>query len=199
MLERWSATLFLVAGGVLVVHAITHGLEAFAGFEYPWHHEFPFGVAGMVLGFVALLGLYPKAADRMPKLARTGAVLAVLGSAGWIVTGLSIFARELGAEPPAALEAVALPMIFGVVLGYLAFSVAGLRTDTVSRTTALVLLTPVLVMVVNLGVGLAGYGSPAGQFVVATGFAVAHLAIGATLRAEDGSTGSTEPAPEATT
>ena len=56
VLERWCASLFLIAGGLLVIHAITHGLEAFAGIAYPWHHEFPFGVAGMTLGYVGLLG-----------------------------------------------------------------------------------------------------------------------------------------------
>lgn len=198
-IERWSATLFLVAGGVLVVHAITHGLEAFAGIEYPWHHEFPFGVAGMFLGFVALLGLYPKTAGRMPKLARAGAVVAVLGAAGWLVMGVAVLAEELGTEPPAWIDAVGLVMIFGVVLGYLAFGVAGLRTDIVSQTTGLVLLTPVVVMVVNLGIATAGYGSLAGQFVVATGFAVAHLAIGTTLRTEDPFAGRAETAPGATT
>lgn len=198
-LERWSATLFLIAGGVLVVHAITHGLEAFAGIEYPMHHEFPFGIAGMTLGFIALLGLYPKLVDRMPKLARAGAAVAVLGGVGWLVMGLALFAEEVGAEPPAAIEAVGLVMIVGVILGYLAFGVASLRTDIVSRTTGLVLLTPVVVMIVNLGIATAGYGSLTGQFVVATGFALAHLAIGATLKTEARLTGRTEPAPETTT
>lgn len=185
LVERWSVTLFLIAGGLLVIHAITHGLEAFSGFEYPWHHEFPFGVAGMALGFVALLGLYPKMADRLPKLARVGAVVAVIGAVSWVVMGLTIFAEEVGAEPPAVLDAVGLVMIFGVILGYLAFSIAGLRTDIVSQTSGLILLTPVVVMIMNLGIGLSGHGSPAGQFVVASGFAVAHVAIGATLRTED--------------
>lgn len=119
-LERWGATLFLIAGGLLVIHAITHGLEAFAGIEYPWHHEFPFGVAS-------------------------------------------------------------------------------LRTNVVSQTTGLVLLTPALVMITNFGIATAGYGSLTGQFVVATGFALAHLAIGATLRTEELSLGRRESAPRTTT
>ena len=198
-LERTSATLFLVAGGVLVVHAITHGLEAFSGFAYPWHHEFPFGVAGMALGFVALLGLYPRVVERLPKLARVGASVAVLGGIAWVVMGLVIFAEELGAEPPAVIGAVGLVMIVGVILGYLAFSIAGLRTDAVSRITGLALLTPVMVMIANIGVGIAGFGSLAGQFVIATGFALAHLAIGVTLRSEDYQTGRTGTAHGATT
>lgn len=191
--------LFLIAGGLLVIHAITHGLEAFASIEYPMHHEFPFGVGGMTLGFIALLGLYPKIADRMPKLARAGAVVAVLGAVAWLVMGLALFAEGLGAEPPTSIEAIGLVMIFGVILSYLAFGIASLRTEAVSQTTGLVLLTPVLVMVVNLGIAMAGSGSLAGQFVVATGFALAHLAIGAALRTEDGLTSRTERAPEAPT
>ena len=198
-LERSSATLFLIAGGLLVIHAVTHGLEAFAGIEYPVHHEFPFGVGGMTLGFIALLGLYPKMADRLPTLARAGAVVAVLGGVGWLVMGVALFAEVLGTEPPASIEAIGLVMVSGVILGYLAFSVASLRTDIVSQTTGLILLTPVLVMVMNLAVAITGNGSLAGQFVVATGFAFAHLAIGATLRTEARLTGQTERAPGATT
>lgn len=198
-LERWSAPLFLIAGGLLVVHAITHGLEAFTSIEYPMHHEFPFGVAGMTLGFVALLGLYPSTADRLPKLARAGAIVAVIGALGWLVMGVALFAEELGAEPPAWIEAIGLVMIFGVILSYLVFGVASLRTDIVSHTTGLVLLTPVVVMVVNLGIATAGYGSLTGQFIVATGFAVAHLAIGTTLKREDRLAGRTGRTPRAAT
>lgn len=195
-LERWSPTLFLVAGGLLVIHAGHHGLEAFAGLEYPLHHELPFGVVGMILGFVALLGLYPKLAGRSPKLARAGAVLAGLGILGWVAIGAGALAEELGTEPPAWLEAFGILIIGGVVLAYLAYGVASLLTDVVSRATGLALLAPPLVMVVNVAIATSGYGSPTGQFVVSSGFALAHLGIWGALRTEDGRTDHVEPAPE---
>lgn len=189
--------LFLVAGGFLVIHAGHHGLEAFAGVEYPLHHELPFGVIGMILGFVALLGLYPKLVDSSPKLARVGAVLAGLGILGWVAIGAGALAEELAAEPPAWLEAFGILIIGGVVLAYLTFSVASLLSDVVSRTTGLVLLAPPLVMVMNIAIATSGYGSLTGQFVVSSGFALAHLAIWGALRTEDGRTDHVEPAPEA--
>lgn len=198
LLEQLSPTLFLAGGGSLVVHAVHHGLEAFVGIEYPLHHEVPFGVAGMILGFIALLGLYPKLADRTPKLSGAGAVLAVFGAVGWFVLGVTALAEELGVEPPAWLDAFGLLIIGGVILGYLTFSIASLRTDIVSRVTGLVLLTPLLVMVMNISIATAGYGSLKGQFAVSSGFAVAHLAIGVALRSEDIPADSAEPVPVGT-
>lgn len=196
-LERWSPTLFLVAGGLLMVHAGHHGLEAFAGLEYPMHHELPFGVVGMILGFVALLGLYPKLAERTPKLAGVGAILAALGMLGWVVIGVAALAEELGTELPAWLDAFGILIIGGVILGYLTFSIASLRTTIVSRTTGLILLAPLVVMFMNIAIGVSGYGSLAGQFAVSSGFALAHLAIWGALRTEDGLTDHVERAPEA--
>lgn len=196
--EKWSATLFLVAGGFSTIHAGHHALEAFAGFQYPLHHELPFGLIGMILGFVGLLGLYPALAERAPKLVDAGGIIAGLGLLGWLVIGGQAIAEELGASVPGWLEAVALLVIGGVVLGYLAFSIAALRTDVLSRTTALVLLIPVVVMVFNVVVATAGFGSPAGQVVVSGGFALGHLAIGTVLQSEYGPDDRLAPAPEAT-
>lgn len=197
-LERKSPTLFLIAGAILVVHAVHHGLEAFVDVHYPLHHEVPFGVAGMILGFVALLGLYPRVVDRTPKLARAGAVFAILGAVGWFVTGATALAEDLGMTPPAWLGAFGLLIFLGIILGYLAFSVASLRTTALSRTTGLALLTPLLVMAMNISIVQLGYSSPEGQFAVSSGFALAHLAIGGALRTEEVPPERAESASEAT-
>ena len=178
----------------MVVHSVIHVLIAFAGMNYPFHHEFPFGVAGMILGLVALFGLYPQLVARSPTFARVGAVLAGLGTVGWIGLGLRTLVEELGTTPPAWADAVAPLVILGVVLGYLVFGVVGLRTETVSRTTALVLLTPAIVMVYNIAGALALPDFTGAAVVVASGFAIAHLAIGAALRAERYPTGGVDPA-----
>jgi hypothetical protein len=198
-LERWSATLFLVAGGFLLIHTGNHTLEAFTAMEYPLHHEVPFGFVGMTLGFVGLLGLYPRLADRSPTLAGAGAVLAVVGAVGWLVIGLSTLARDLGAAPPEWLGVFGLLIFVGVILGYLTFSVTGLRTEAVSLATGVALLTPLLAMAVNVGLVEAGFGSPAGQVVVASSFALAHLAIGVALRTEDGPSDYPQSSAEAAT
>jgi hypothetical protein len=194
ILEQWSSTLFLIAGGLMVVHTGVHALIAFTNTNYPLHHELPFGVVGHILAFVALLGLYPQLVARGPKLARVGAGLAVLGTVGWFVIGAQTLSETLGVGLPAWLGVFAILTIVAVILGYLAFGVAGLRTGIVTRTTAVLLLTPVLVMVYNMTVALTTGGTEEGQIIVAGGFALAHLAIGAALRSDEFPTGGAEPA-----
>lgn len=193
-LERWTSTLFLVAGGLMVVHTGVHVLIAFTNTNYPLHHEMPFGFLGHLLAFVALLGLYPRLVTRSSKLTRAGAGLVVLGVVGWFVVGTMTLSESLGVTLPAWLGAGAPLFILGFILGYLAFGVAGFRTDVVTRTTAFVLLTPVLVMVYNMAVALTTGGTREGQIIVAGGFALTHLAIGAALRYEEFSAGGAEPA-----
>lgn len=193
-LEESSATLFLVAGGLMVVHTVVHVVIAFTNTNYPLHHELPFGVVGHMLAFVALLGLYPKLVTRSPKLARAGAGLAVFGTVGWFVIGATTFSEDLGVTLPTWLGAFGLLTIFTVILGYLLFGIASLRTEIVTRTTAFVIMTPVLVMVYNLTVAVTSGGTQEGQVIVAGGFALTHLAIGVTLQSEEFSTDGTEPA-----
>jgi hypothetical protein len=194
VLELWSSTLFLVAGGLMVVHTGVHVLIAFTNTNYPLHHEMPFGVAGHVLAFVALFGLYPQLVTGSPKLARASAGLAVLGTASWFGVGTLTLSESIGVALPPWLGLFAPLAILTFVLGYLAFGVAGLRTDVVTRTTALAILTPVVVMVYNMTVALTTGGTQEGQIVVAGGFALTHLAIGAALRSERFPTGGPEPA-----
>jgi len=193
-LEQQSATLFLVAGGLMVVHTGIHVLIAFTNTTYPLHHEMPFGFLGHLLAFVALLGLYPQLVTRSPKLTRAGAGVVVLAMVGWLVVGTMTLAESLGVSLPAWLGAVAPLFIVGFILGYLALGIASLRTDIVTRTTALVILSPVVVMIYNMSVALTTGGTQEGQIIVAGGFALTHLAIGVALRSEEFPTGSAESA-----
>jgi len=192
-LEQQSSTLFLVSGGLMVVHTGVHVLIAFTNTNYPLHHEMPFGVVGHILAFVALLGLYPQLVTESPKLARASAGLAVLGTVGWFGVGTLTLSESIGVALPAWLGILAPLTIVTFILGYLSFGVAGLRTDVVTRTTALVILTPVLVMVYNMAVALTTGGTREGQIIVAGGFALTHLAIGAALRSDEFPTSSSEP------
>lgn len=193
-LEQQSSTLFLVAGGSMVVHTGIHVLIAFTNTNYPLHHEMPFGFLGHLLAFVALLGLYPQLVTRSPKLTRVGTGLVVLGMVGWSAVGILSLSESLSVALPTWLPALAPLAIFGFILGYLAFGVAGLRTNVVTRTTALAILTPVIVMVYNMTVALTTGGTREGQIIVAGGFALTHLVIGASLRSEGFPTGGAEPA-----
>lgn len=193
-LEQQSSSLFLLAGGLMVVHTVIHVLIAFTSTNYPLHHEMPFGFLGHLLALVALLGLYPRLVTGSPKLTRAGAGLVVLAMVGLSAVGTMTLSESLGVTPPAFLRPLGLLFILGVILGYLALGVAGLRTDIVARTTALAILTPVLVMIYNMAVALTTGGTEEGQIIVAGGFALTHLAIGAALRSEGFPTGGAEAA-----
>lgn len=182
-LERWSATLYLVAGGFLVVNAALLGYEAFAAAAAP---EDVFGPPGFLVGFLGLLGLYAALVDRTPKLARVAVVVALVAAAGWaVITPFSV-GGELG-----VLSGEQLPMAVVVVawsttvLAYVLFGAASLRTGVHSRTVGLLLLAPAVLMVALLvGAGVLGE-NPTAPFLIATGQALAHLALGFALRSEN--------------
>lgn len=184
LLSDHTSTLYLVAGVILVVHAIVHGIAAFTAMDYPLVHGGHVGPLGYTIGFIALLSLYPRFKPAAPKLALAIGVLAVLGAVGWVLDWIVSISEYLGITLPQVLEIYGLFILAGFSLGYLISPITNHRTGMYSTTTTLALLTPVIVMIINIGGVALGYGSPTGQFVVSTGFAIAHLLIGAALRNE---------------
>jgi len=189
LLEAQSGTLFLVAGALVVVYAGLHGIEAATDMVLePNPFEF-----GYVVGFLGLLGLYPTLADDNPWLARAGAVAAVLGMIGLSAFTVLHLAELAGvvarAGPPWLGIFIPLPLI-GFVVGYLAFGVASLRTDAYARLVGLLLLAPGIIVIVMIVQILAGWTSQLQAFVISAGEAMAHLAIGVTLRTRSSATDS---------
>lgn len=180
-LQRWSPALFLLTGVVLIGYASLFATEAFMD-TYPAVRDF-IGPVGYIIGFVGLLGLYPALTDRSPKLARAGAGFAVVGIVGWLVS-IILRADLLGSEPEALGAVQAIAILIGMILAFLVFAIAVLRTDVHTRTVGLVLLGPFLVNLVNFGIISAGYASPEGRFVTSGLWALSYLAIGIALRNE---------------
>lgn len=185
-LETQSGTLFLVAGAVVVVYAGLHGIEAATDMILePNPFEF-----GYVVGFLGLLGLYPTLADENPWLARAGAVAAVIGMIGLSAFTVLHLAELAGLVEPRGPDwfwvFIPLPLI-GFVVGYLTFGVASLRADVHTRTVGLLLLAPGIIVVVMIVQMLAGWTSQPQAFVISAGEAMAHLAIGATLKTKSDS------------
>lgn len=185
-LEAQSGTLFLVAGALVVVYAGLHGIEAMTDMILePNPFEF-----GYVVGFLGLLGLYPKLADESPWFARAGAVAAVLGMIGLSAFTVLHLAELAGVVAPGGPSwfwvFIPLPLI-GFVLGYLSIGVASLWADVHTRTVGLLLLAPGIIVVVMLVQMLAGWTSQLQAFVISAGQAMAHLAIGASLKTKSDS------------
>lgn len=185
-LEGKSPTLFLVAAALLILFAVTKGIEAVTG-SSPTD---VFGPAGYTVAFVALLGMYPALAGRTPRLARVGGVVAVVGVVGWAAVTALTLAALAGVLPPpeeagALGGAVLAPAGLGMLAGYLLFGVATLRSGAHPRALGLLLLAPAVIFAAVFAVfAPLGYGETWGPFLAASAQAVVHLAIGLLLRKE---------------
>lgn len=188
-LDRGSPTLLLVGGGILVVYAILHGMEAFLDMSYPMVRDGIIRPVGYIIGFVGVIGLYPSLGDRSSKLAGVGAIFTSLGAVGWFVSGFVGSSRglaaHLGMDPPAWLGAFGLLIALGFVFGFPALGVASLRTGVYSRSVGLLLLAPLVVMAANVAFVAGEFVDLAvGRFVVSTGDALIILALGILLSIE---------------
>lgn len=200
-LEERTPSLFLVAGVVLVGYAALNGIWAVTGSRV----EPNLFEVGYVLGFLGLVGLYPQFAGRQPWLGRIGAVAAVLGAVAIAAFNVRHVAELAGLVSEAPPEPLFVSMtLVGFVVGYLAFGVAALRSEAYSGRSSLLISVPGFVVVLMLVHIALGWNSPSTAFVISAGQAMAHLAIGASLRAgaesaeREGEDVEGEPAPDAT-
>lgn len=188
-LERWSPALFLISGVMLIVYATAQGLWAFTDLM-PQKHGLEIAYT---LGFLGLLGLYPRVSRRSPTLARVGAIAAASGVIAIIYVSMNDYVQITGlvdGNLPGWELLRATPLI-GFILGYLAFGLASLRSSVYSRTVGLLLLLPGVITILMLASIITGHpllSQFQTVFVVSAGEAMAHLAIGTTLRSEAAAT-----------
>lgn len=195
-LERWSATVFLVAGVLLLIPAINDGAELMGIEAGALLGELSFigMVVGLVAAYVGLLGLYPRLADRTPGLARAAVVLVLLP----VVILLLIFVAILVEFEPPAIDVIFSTIFVGFALGITLFGAASLRMRAVSRgagASLLLFAVPWFVLLVDGPI----LGFPVSDVVtfVTTGLmAIALLAAGYFLRVEPADRA--EPASDAT-
>lgn len=190
MLGRWSPTLYLIAGVLLIGYAALNGIAAFTDAAYVTVKDVV-GPAGFLLGFVGLLGLYPRLADRSPTLARIGAVCVSLGAVGFAAITVIGFAVLAGITPWGIPGVTLLLVAVGMIPGYLSFSLASFRATEQRRATGFLFLVPAVVFTAMLlqpfvysAVGLFSETTMAwSNFAISSGQAVAHVAIAYSLRA----------------
>lgn len=198
-LEQMYPALFLIGGGLILGHAAIRGVEAFTNVAPP---PDIFAPAGYLLATLGLLGVYPVLAKETPAIARIAASVALVPLLGWMVIFLAAMAEILGLI---ASPSVVIPGAFyGVHLGaftvaYLLFGLASLLGNRHSQTISALLLAPPLLFIVMVVIAAIAGDSAVGAFLVGAGLAVAHLAIGLTLRNANARTDHDTPAGDLTT
>ena len=182
-IEGRTGTLFLVAGALFLAFAAMWGVEAFMNRSAPKNI---FGPAGFAFAFVGMLGLYPALADRSRRLARFGAIVAIVGAVGAAANSVWYIGWWV------------LPAVVPDPATAASFGVASLRAGVHSRTVGLLLVAVPTVLAVMILTAAIGYDSAGSAAVLGSVQALIHLAIGYTLWTEATPTDHGEPSVEPT-
>lgn len=175
-LERWAGILFAIGGVLALIFAILEGAATLSDMDFG---TTGFLLIGYAVAFIGLLGLYPDLSDQQRGLAATGAIAAVLGFIGFTGSVVLILGNNAGILPepfPIWLNPVPLS-ILGMVIGYLAFGAASLRTHSHTQALGLLLLAPGLLFGVNVMVDLAS-GFDQWRFIFGLGQSLAIIGVG---------------------
>lgn len=193
-IERWSPTLFLVGGSLLVGHAAMSGIHAFTDWATP---PDVFVTTGHLVALVGLLGLYPALVDRTPAVMRTAGAVAAAALVSWFVMTVTRFfelagiVSSLGDALP---DAFFIVVLASTILTYTLFGIATVRVDDNSRTVGLLVLMPGgLTAALVVDSAITGVTALDGV-VIGTGLALSMLALGYTLRTWDRPTDHAAPA-----
>jgi hypothetical protein len=191
--ERWSPTLFLIGGGLLVGHAAMLGVQAFSTLTTP---PDLFGPAGHLIALVGLFGLYPMLRDRTPIVARTAGSVAVVGVGCWTVLTVvrALAVAGLLTSASTVLPNAFFPVVFAsTILTYVLFGVATLRVDSEARLVGGLLLAPAALLVGALVVSAVSGVTAAEGVGIGAGLALSVVALGYTLRTWDRPTSPAAP------
>ena len=181
-IEGRTGTLFLIAGGLFIVFAALHGVEAFLDRSAP---KDIFGPAGFAFAFVGMLGLYPTLADRTPWLTRFGTIFAAIGLIASAVTSAwHIGIWVVPAATPTFVTVLPFGMVLGQFLGYIPFGLASLRADVHPRTIGLLLIAVPAILAVMIVTVATGYATSWSAVILGSAQAVVHVAIGNSLQTE---------------
>lgn len=193
-LERWSPIVFMLAGGLALLSSGINTLDAVPGISTQQglliFIEGLAGFGGILLSFVAMLGLYPVLKRAAPQLALAGVgvmvlpVLFFLVDLVWLslsgVLGLPSLTLTYLPSPMLALGAAFLLFAVGTTI----FGVIALVTAALSQTTGALLIGFATAWYLLIG-GIVSYGFPIPVWLLAlTGLMQggAMLGIGYLLR-----------------
>lgn len=196
-LEKWSSTVFLVAGVLLLVAAVATGIEWLT--DVTGLTNGPLGVAafiGMVVSYVGLLGLYPRLDDENSRLALVSVLLVLVPL---VVIIVEVGSVVLGFGPLYGLLIASAGFLL-FALGIALFGVASLRSRTTSNAAGASLFAYSGAWVAFIGIGQI-YGFPVSGgalFGISVTMTVSLLALWYVLRGDTVSTERRQATPDST-
>lgn len=195
-LQRWSPTLFLVGGLLVLGSLVNNSLIRFAGMSLPETLGIGLTLAGFVAALVGVTGFYPELSDQTPLLARASLAV-VVGAGVGLVTLLVWAVAMVSFSAPEPSPVIALPTLLLMLAAYCLFGVAILRTTAYPRSVGLMLLALVGVFIVVFLRSIIVGGEPSDLFTVVSEMAESALllGIGALLRARPARARHEEPSP----
>lgn len=207
VLESWSSTAFLVAGGLLFAFVVLTGITAFTGLLAGTKRALVgavlvgSGLFGLLIAVVGLLGLYPRLRDPAPRLSQvgTGALIAALTGVLFVVGTIAVVGPpEAPGDVPSFVPPVFILSGSLIMLGYAVFAIASIRTHTPSRRIGLLLTIPGIVLLWHY-LALAAFGSQhIFEMIDYTVISAAFVTIGLHLRNEEVPVTGPQPTPDST-
>lgn len=204
-LESWSSTAFLLAGGLLLLFVVLSGLGAFTDAlgegAVVGAAVVGSGLFGLILAVIGLLGLYPRLSESAPRLSRGG-----LGSLALALTGIFVVIGTLAVvgppEAPGDVPSFVPPIFISsgvlIMLGYVLFAAASIRTETPSRRIGLLLAVPGVVLFWHY-IALTAFGSQTVfEIIDYTIISTTFLTIGFLLRTDTVMVTRSEPSADST-
>lgn len=202
-LESRTPTVFLVAGAWFVGYAGLKAANIMTDIAVPDVVSVTVGHLGLLVPVLGLLGLYPQVSSAAPWLARTGVVTSVLSGVCSIILLITVIHLTLTMEgypaipedttqgflPPFVGVVLLLVSLLAILLGFLLFGVASLRTDAVSESIAYLLLVPSIMWTMLFVMHAMGVDGTLIGVIVYSPIGASVLTIGYRLRAENASTG----------
>jgi hypothetical protein len=147
--ERWGPVAFVVGGLGILGTSVAGSLDVAGVVGVPPRLAMGPLLFGLWFVFVGLVGLYPRVAERSPRMSLSGLVTSGIAWTIWTVTMLAAIVIDLTSERTIADPGSwAPPLLAGAfvlaLVSFLGYGVASTRSEMPSRTLGLLLLVPVV-------------------------------------------------------
>lgn len=201
-LESRAPTIFLGVGAWFVGYAGLKTIRLLTEIAVPDVVSVTVGHLGLFVLALGLLGLYPRVRGAAPRLARAGAVTSVLSGICSVVLLVAVLhlTLSMGGYPaipedtaqgflsPVLGAGLLLVSLLTILLGFLLFGVAGLRTEALSEQIGYLLLVPSVMWTLLFVMHATGVDGTLIGVIVYPPIAASLLTMGYRLRTEAGST-----------